>query len=142
MAKSFERTLEDAIVILIEALSYISTASVTITYWANSEKLKAPPIVAVHVSETDRIAPNYPMYKTSLDLHMYTTSDDDSGDVDGNAMYDAVWDWLHNVTAAQLSSASGLQIDGITFEPNEIQISGDQGQQTVRMLRTVLYLTL
>lgn len=109
MATSEERTLENALIVLLEALTYINANSVPVRNWDDEAEERALPCVTVRVAPRERIAPNADYYRMPVEIGCYRHRGDDPTQAVQDQIYNEVADWAHSLTK------DGLGVDGILW---------------------------
>lgn len=104
---SVERTLENALIALIEAITYVSANSIPVKNWDDQSAERVLPCVTVRVMPRHRISPNNPYYRLGVEIVCYRARTKDANQATNDALYDALVDWFYPLTAATLG------IDGI-----------------------------
>lgn len=125
---SYERTLEDTLEGLIEALSYISVNSVPVLNWGDVTNDRALPCVSVRVLPRERIAPNDTKYRLRVEVVAYRhMGDDPNQTTSGKALddiFEAISTWAHALTAAGLSVDGIVNVEGIEEINDSIHSKG------------------
>ena len=112
MATSEERTLENALIALLQALPYITAQSIPVRNWDDQDDARALPCVTVRVAPRERIAPNADFYRLPVEVGCYRQRGDDPNQTIQDQLYNEVADWAHAIDAV-----ADLSADGITFNP-------------------------
>jgi hypothetical protein len=109
MATSEERTLENALAVLLRALTYITANSVPVRNWDDEDDTRALPCVTVRVAPRERVSPSANFYRFPVDVVCYRHRGDDPNQAIQDSLCNEVADWAHSLTAA------GLSVDGIIW---------------------------
>ena len=112
MATSPERTLENAMVAAVSALTYITANSIPVRNWDDQDDARAFPCVTVGVFPRERIAPNADFYRLPVDVRVYRRRGDDPDQATSDQVYEEIARWAHGIDAVADFSA-----DGITYNP-------------------------
>jgi len=116
MATSEERTLENALAVLLRALTYITANSVPVRNWDDEDDARALPCVLVRVAPRERISPSAAYYKFAVDIVCHRHRGDDPNQATQDALFNEVADWANTLTAA------GLSVDGILWNPGTEEV--------------------
>ena len=112
MPASEERVLEDALIVAIEALTYINANSIPVRNWDDQATARALPCVTVRVSPRERVAPNASFYRLPVEVVCHRQRGDDPNQAVLDLIYNEVADWANGIDAVADFSA-----DGITYNP-------------------------
>lgn len=117
MSTSNEKTIEDAIVATFSGFQVVADKEAVVMNWADQNKLRDGRNIVVHVSPATRLQPNSDYYRMRCDAmsitSMHKADDDDADGTARDELYQVIWAWMNSITAAQLSTITGLTIDGI-----------------------------
>jgi hypothetical protein len=95
MPASEERVLEDALVVLLEALPYITAQSIAVRNWDDQTPDRVLPCVTVRVSPRERIAPNADFYRLPVDVICQRQRGDDPTQAVQDLLVSEVSEWAY-----------------------------------------------
>ena len=95
MATSEERTLENAIITALQALTYITAQSIPVRNWDDQDDARAFPCVMVRVAPRVRIAPNANYYRFPVEVVGARHRGDDPNQSTLDQLYNEIADWAY-----------------------------------------------
>ena len=122
MSVSPEGRIEDVLVTQIGPLSYITTNSIAVRAISDFSKEKAGSFVNVDVQKAERLEPNYNYYRSNVELVCETHIPNDENDTVGDALYNAVNNYVQGLSVSTLNTAvtdSDITIDGLVPGQND-----------------------
>jgi hypothetical protein len=125
MATSEERTLENAIITALQALTYITAQSIPVRNWDDQDDARAFPCVMVRVAPRVRIAPNANYYRFPVEVVGARHRGDDPNQSTLDQIYNEIADWVNSVNVVTAFSADGITFnDGIEDVEDSIHHRG------------------
>jgi len=129
---STENTLEIGYKSLIEALTYITANSIPVEQHEDNSKDLVLPMVAVRCMPLSRIAPNAPYYISGCEFTCVTYIADDKDRSVLKDIYNDIFNFAISLTSGELSTETGLTIDGLV-----VSESGDEERDDNNQILTI-----
>lgn len=135
---TIEDTLEKGYKALFEALSYITTNSITVEQNEDNSIEINPPLVSVHCSTLSRMSPNAPFYMSECNFTCMSYKPDDKDRAVLKAIYNELFNYISDLTPIVLATETSLNIDGLVMDESGDEDQNDNYQTLSVKIKTYL----
>lgn len=128
---TIESALQSGLVTLLSAVTW-PAANATVIGYGDGEGRPKDPAMIVHAKPARRLEPNANYWECQVLVVCLTKPEADDNRVTVTRAYEEALGWVKGLTAASLTAATGLTVDGVIMtEAGEDSVTEDDQMKTV-----------